>query len=415
MNILVVGSEIPATMNMAGSPRLFSFCRALAATHRLTLVTLNRDAQRHQDFLADPASAGVFERIVLLPDPPEPTWLGQQAHRLRLAASLDTRVRTPKFYEAQCARIRDVLRSEVFDVVFVDGLTVSQYIRKADLSGIPAIVDVHDSVTMLLTRARASERTWRRRLAVTLETYGVSRIERSLSRVFSTIITNSDVDEGFFKRLDPSANTLTIPNGVDGDFFGSDDVSGDMSRLVFTGVMSYPPNEDAAVHFAEDVLPLVQRTHPHAEFWVVGKSPPDRVRALARRPGVHVTGGVPDVRPYVLGAGIFVCPLRYGAGVKNKLLAALSMKRAVVASAMSLEGLQFRHGEELLIADEPAQVAAHITRLMDDPALARRMGEAGHAAVKSRYSWATSAQMLERVLVTAAGASSERRRMTAGA
>ncbi|MCC7003252.1 MAG: glycosyltransferase [Gemmatimonadaceae bacterium] len=201
---------------------------------------------------------------------------------------------------------------------------------------------------------------------------------------------------------------------MDGDFFVSDEVAADMSRLVFTGVMSYPPNEDAAVHFAEDVLPLVQRTHPHAEFWVVGKSPPDRVRALADRPGVHVTGGVPDIRPYVLGAGIFVCPLRYGAGVKNKLLAALSMKRAVVASAMSLEGLEFRHGEELLIADEPAQVAAHIARLMDDPALARRMGEAGHAAVKARYSWATSAQMLARVLATAADASSGRRPITAG-
>jgi glycosyltransferase involved in cell wall biosynthesis len=171
-----------------------------------------------------------------------------------------------------------------------------------------------------------------------------------------------------------------------------------MAKLVFTGVMDYGPNEDAAAFFAEAILPLIQERHPHVQFWVVGKDPTERVRALAARPGVHVTGGVPDVRPYLRSAGVFVCPLRFGAGVKNKLLAALAMNKAVVATRLSAEGLDLRDNRDLLIADAPAEFAAKVVQLMGDADLARQLGQTGQATVKEKYSWEHSARMLEDAL-----------------
>jgi glycosyltransferase involved in cell wall biosynthesis len=162
--------------------------------------------------------------------------------------------------------------------------------------------------------------------------------------------------------------------------------------------MNYGPNEDAAIHFAENILPLIQQRQPEAQFWVVGQDPTERVRRLSELPGVHVTGGVPDVRPYLEKAGIFVCPLRYGTGVKNKLLAALAMQKPVVATRRSLDGLDLRENDDLLVADEQAEFAAKVVQLIENPDHARRLASSGRAFVGDRYSWESSARTLEDVL-----------------
>src|SRR5258708_34087764 len=117
--------------------------------------------------------------------------------------------------------------------------------------------------------------------------------------------------------------------------------------------MDYRADEDGAGYVGEDLMPRIQEHHADVQFWVVGKDPTERIRALAARPGVHVTGGVPDVRPYLQTAGVFVCPLRFGAGVKNKLLAALAMNKAVVATRLRVEGLGRREASAQLPPAEP--------------------------------------------------------------
>jgi len=69
--------------------------------------------------------------------------------------------------------------------------------------------------------------------------------------------------------------------------------------------MDYFPNVDAACYFADQILPRIQDACPDAVFQIVGRNPSRRVRDLARRKNVEVTGRVPDVRPYVAGAAVF--------------------------------------------------------------------------------------------------------------
>ncbi len=373
MNILVLGSEIPATSSMPGSPRLFSLCRRLSVRHRLTLVAFSSSPERYESFRNDPTVAGVFTQIMVLPEAPAYSWWRQQVHRLRQEASFVTRSRTPAYFAAQCRTIRDVCARANFDVVYADGLPVSQYIMEAELQ-CPAIIDLHDCFTLLFSRTMKAEPRWLRRMAHYAEFRSIARLERSLSRVFSRIITNSSVDEAYLKTLDPAANTLTIGNGVDSAFFSPSGAEPDMAKLVFTGVMDYSPNEDAAVYFGEDILPLIREHHPDVQFWVAGKDPTERIRAMA------------------------ACPLRFGAGVKNKLLAALAMSKAVVATRLSVEGLDLREGEDLLLADEPAEFAAKVIQLIKNPESARQLGKTGQAAVKAKYSWEHSAKLLEDAL-----------------
>jgi sugar transferase (PEP-CTERM/EpsH1 system associated) len=384
---------------MPGSPRLFSLCRGLSKRHQLTLVTPCQSPERYQAFLSDPLTGGVFKEVVILPDPPPVSdWWGRQLHRLRQEAHFVTRYRRAPYHAEVCRAIRHLIAQQATDILYLDGLPMAQYVMGIDRK-IPAVIDLHDCLTLLYSRTMRVEKRWLRKLALYAETRSIARWEKSLSRVFSVIIVNSEVDKSFLKKLDPSANTLTIGNGVDSEFFcPKDGDKDDISKLIFTGVMNYGPNEDAAIYFCEAILPRIQERYPYVEFWAVGQDPSEKVQALARRPGVHVTGGVPDIRPYLESAGIFVCPLRYGAGVKNKLLAALAMRKAVVATSLSVEGLGLRGNEDLLVADEPEQFAEKVVALLENPAYAKRLGQSGQEFVRRKYSWESSAELLENAL-----------------
>jgi glycosyltransferase involved in cell wall biosynthesis len=404
LNILVLAGNIPATSRMPGSPRLFSLCRVLGRRHRLSLLTHCSSPDRLESFSADPAAAGVFRDVTVLSDPPAPTWWRKQVHRLRQAPHFLEQHRAPDHYRSVLDLITKRLTGpEPIELLFIDGLVMSQY--AAASHPIPAVVDLHDSPALLYGRLLRMERQLSRRLALHLETRCIVRWERHLGRSCDLIITNSPVDEAAVQRVTQPGRTLTIPNGVDTEYFAPSAARSDRNKLVFTGVMNYAPNEDAVVHFCEQVLPLIQRVTPDVEFWVVGADPTDRVRGLAHAPGVHVTGSVDDVRPYVQAAAVFVCPLRAGAGMKNKILAAMAMRKPVVATSLSLEGLEARPDEHVLMADRAEDFASQVTRLLSDDRLSRRLAESAQALTKARYSWDARGTMLESALEEVVSAS----------
>jgi glycosyltransferase involved in cell wall biosynthesis len=401
MNILVLASEIPATSSMPGSPRLFNLCRYLSRTHRLWLVTGCQIKERYEWFTSEPGTRSVFQSIQVLPEAPAPTWWNRQIHRLHVAPYFLTRYLNPGYHHAVVNIIEEYLAaSPPVDLLYVDGLGMTQYADRT--RAIPVVVDLHDSLTLLYSRLVEGEKRLLKKIALYLGKRGIAKLEQSLHKFCDLIITNSKVDEQVIKRLSPSGHALTVTNGVDIDYFSSCAEPENAAKLIFTGVMDYEPNEDAALYFAKEIFPLVKRTFAEAEFWIVGSGPSATIRALASQPGIYVTGRVDDVRPYLQTANIFVCPLRFGAGMKNKILAAMAMRKAIVATPLSLEGIDVRAGEEVLVADSPAEFARQVGRLLTDKKLTRRLGEDGRKLVKERYSWSARGQVLESSLLNVA-------------
>jgi glycosyltransferase involved in cell wall biosynthesis len=240
-----------------------------------------------------------------------------------------------------------------------------------------------------------AERSWRKRISAYFGLISAKRLEGTLGRTFDLVITNSAVDEQVIRELSSKSKTLTITNGVDMDYFSPTSTLLEADKLVFTGVMGYAPNEDAALHFVEDIFPLVKMKRPEVQFWIVGSGPSERVKALTRISGVHVTGKVDDVRPYVRSATAFACPLRVGSGVKNKILAAMAMQKATVATSMSIDGLDFADNREVLLADDPQDFADKVVRLLTDKNAAQQLGANGLARVQAQYSWAAMGKVLE--------------------
>lgn len=242
--------------------------------------------------------------------------------------------------------------------------------------------------------------------------------EARLAAAYDAALFVSEEEAALFRQRNPAlgGRVHAIGNGVDLSYFDpalpqADPFPAGVRSAVFTGAMDYQANVDGVVWFCREVWPSVRAALPAARFYIVGQRPSAAVKALAREPGVAVTGRVPDVRPYLAHAGVVCAPLRVARGVQNKVIEALAMDRPVVGTAAAWEGL----GAFLPIlgerVDEPAAFArAVVARLRgaDERPGARRR------SVGERFSWDHSLARVMALLESGGGADSAPKRAAAG-
>jgi sugar transferase (PEP-CTERM/EpsH1 system associated) len=190
------------------------------------------------------------------------------------------------------------------------------------------------------------------------------------------------------RRLGCDREIFVQRPGIDTEYYrpGSDEEQ-DPYSLVFVGAMRYPPNVDAMLSFCADVLPRVRRLSPQARLWIVGNEPTEEIRALARQPGIDVTGYVEDVRPYWRRASVAVLPLRVGGGIRLKLLEAMAMGKAVVTTEAGAEGTGGTPGRHYLVARGPEELADLVATLLGNPGKRRQLQAAARQLAASSFSW----------------------------
>ncbi len=397
MRILVISNELPAPVHRPGSPRPYYFCEEMAKNHELFLGLFCDDREQIQWLSDDPAYRRIFRGVETFPLPSgKVKWWNRQKHRLSFCPYFITRHHHPEYHTRMIANLERLVREKNIDLVYFNAMQMTQYAPVS--SGIPIISDVCDCLSLLFRRMAYTEKNRKQKVQYFLESLSMKIYERALAKTFSLLILISKVDEEAIHAVAPHANTLVVPNGVDTAYYGPPYNSPVKNKIVFTGVMSYDPNNDAALYFAEKIFPLVQQKIPDAEFWAVGKEPSEKVRALKPRDGFHVTGTVADIREHLGNARVFVSPLRVGAGMKNKILSAMAMERPIVATSLSLDGIDLVANEDVLVGDTPEEFADQVIRVLKDENLSTRLGVKGRALVTARYSWESAFKILRPAL-----------------
>jgi glycosyltransferase involved in cell wall biosynthesis len=187
-----------------------------------------------------------------------------------------------------------------------------------------------------------------------------------------------------------------VPNGVE---LPDGPESVDRRALVvFTGAMSFGPNEQAACHLARNIWPRIRAASPGATLALVGADPTDRVQALAGIPGILVTGRVESIGDWLRQARVATAPMCTGTGLKNKILEACAHACPVVATPMALNGIPAGEAEGIVVAGSAEAFAREVSRLLADPQAGERIGRAGRAMVANRFSWSRSGGMLREML-----------------
>ncbi len=199
-----------------------------------------------------------------------------------------------------------------------------------------------------------------------------------------TLVSEPEAD--LYRRFCSPGRVEAVYNGVDLDYFRPTEVPVEPA-CVFVGALDYRPNVDAVCWFCDEVWPTVHGQWGEAKFWLVGRRPTAVVRDLARRPGVELVGQVADVRPWVARAAVVVAPLRLARGLQNKVLEALAMGKAVIASPPALAALSVEPGVHLLSASSPGEWISAVPRVLHDESLRRRLGSAGRSYVETHHHW----------------------------
>jgi glycosyltransferase involved in cell wall biosynthesis len=238
-----------------------------------------------------------------------------------------------------------------------------------------------------------------RRLMLPWQERWIRRFEGRHFRRFGAVVVVSEGDRDALLSQDPTLRIEVIPNGVDAGRF-SPDASAEPhpNRIVFTGVMSYPPNVSAAEYLAREVLPLVRAARPGARLAIVGRNPHPRVSLLgASLEGVDVVGEVPDMVPWLRSGRVYACPMVSGTGIKNKLLEAMATGLPCVATPLALRGIKAAHGRHVLVAEDAVSFARYLVRVLKDDALAGSLGRAARSYITAEHSWAAVGDAFERV------------------
>jgi|GEM_PF-5093671 len=216
------------------------------------------------------------------------------------------------------------------------------------------------------------------------------REELSVYRQADLVLAVTEEDKRVLLGEQSTLEVGVIPNiHVIPDLPNESDAKRVANRIVSVGNFSNnSSNTDAMTWFCREVLPLVQKEVPSAHLQIAGNKPPDEVLSLAG-PSVEVTGFVPETAPYLLASSVSICPLRFGAGLKGKIGEAMLYGLPVVTTTIGTQGMEARHGENMMAGDTPEEFAAGILALLDDTSLRKRVADNGRRFIVDTYSYAS--------------------------
>ena len=269
---------------------------------------------------------------------------------------------------AQLRRVvADELASGAYDAVMLSGKDT--FPALASVGSTPLVVDICDAASMRLAGELDVTSGLRRRALLRARLAEMRHIERRLVARTPHLLFASERDR---EEVGAAAGTI-VPNGVDLEYWTRRTPASDEPCVAFSGAMAYRPNDDAARRLVGDVLP---RLGGDVQVVLAGRDPLPALRAAAAAsPAITVTGTVDDLRPHLERASVFCAPLRFAAGIQNKLLEALAMELPVVTTTVAAAGLQLEGDPApLVIADDDAQLADAIAGLLADPARRARAG-----------------------------------------
>jgi glycosyltransferase involved in cell wall biosynthesis len=382
-------------LDTGGKIRTCNMLRELKKRHFITYLALCQSAQ---DRVCLEAAKEYSNEQIWIP------WQETPKRTLRFYGEVAANLFSARPYtidkyrsQAMAAKIKELDAAAQHDLIVCDFLTPSVNLRDAGRLKTPVLLFQHNVESQIWERlaqnasglARIYFRSqWRR-----METF-----ERESCSLAQAVAGVSEDDCRMMREKFTLTNVVgAVPTGVDLDYFSGVAKGLKQSRsLVFLGSMDWMPNIDAAKFFVQEILPLIKRKFSDVKVVIVGRNPSPAVKELEQRTdGVHVTGTVDDVRPYLAEAALMIVPLRVGGGTRIKIYEGMAAGLPVVSTTIGAEGLPLVDGREVFLADDPAHFADRVCQLLEDEGLRLRLAGNGLELVRRNFSWEAATRVFE--------------------
>jgi polysaccharide biosynthesis protein PslH len=357
MRILFLAHRLPYPPNKGDKIRSFRELEMLARRHEVDLFCFYDQPEDSQYFpeVRQYCRDLYTERIS-----------GLHSRTQAALACSSGRPFTTAFYHSRkmAQRIRKAISERKYDLIFVFSSSMAPYVEDASEPRVLDMVDVDSDKWKQYAEYTPPPKSW----LWAAEGRRLAKYEARWVRGFSMTLLSTCAEAELLKRNVPSERIEVLENYMDLSYFDPNtitvpsEIAARQPYIIFTGSMDYFPNVDAVRFFYREVFTFVKAALPGARFVIAGRNPTRSVLELASDPAVSVTGSVPDIRPYLRGAAVSVCPLRIARGVQTKILEAMAMDVPVAISSQAAKAIPERLLLETCVEDDPQRLAAHLIR-----------------------------------------------------
>ena len=393
MKLLFITPQPPFPPKSGAAIRSANMILGLSRGHQITVFALRSSESRQSTPTMD------LRNVVVRSFPVSPRGVKKRAvdFMTRKLPDLALRLCSP----ALACATEELIERERIDIVQIEGLesaaSLENVISRRDR---PLIVyDAFNAEHQLQQRAFKTDlRNPSKSIAAfysLAQWLRLASYERWLCSSVDAVTTVSEEDKNTILALSPGAKITVVPSGVDTSRYRPGQRDLDTGKnILFTGTMDYRPNIDAMRWFHKEIFPAVVQQVPDAQLWIAGRDPVPGIKGLTG-PNVTVTGEIEDDLPYFQQADVFVLPMRYGGGVRLKLLQAMSCGLPTVSTPDGLQGVKVSDEQDVLVANGPQDFAAKVVQVLSSPELAASIGAKARKTAEERYSWEKVLQPLE--------------------
>lgn len=281
------------------------------------------------------------------------------------------------------SEIDRIIREERPSLVMADMIRTAPYLMSLDL---PKILDLDDVLSIRYARqleagildapygklkSNASpvirqmlNNKYLNSLVMRREISLLSKFEIKAVSAYDATVVVSPVEAQHLARMTGRDGIFAIRPAANESLLGRERKDPASGKVIFVGVMDVAHNETAVLWFYSEVLPVLKKAYPKLEFLIVGDHPTKSVRDLSGDPAVTVTGRVESIYPYLDQADLLVAPLRFGSGIKIKILEAMAAGVPVVTTSIGAEGLGVEPGRHIGVEDTPEGFASAVAELL---------------------------------------------------
>lgn len=391
----MVAPQLPhAAAHNAGALVMHAQLMALSERHQVTLATFAGRDSSEGEAISALRARGITVHALWLS---EPAGFRRGLRRWHLLSRWLLAGRPLAVLQSECAAMQTLLdhltATQQFDVLLVEYHLMATYRYP---SGLPSILTEHEVGLIPAHEARERPGNLLRRLLRDTEWQRWLRYERGVWSRFDRIQVFSGRDHSAIRTVAPEimGRVHVNPLGVALPP-AADDAPVEPHTVVFVGWFAHPPNVDAALWLGHEIMPRLRVLHPEARLLIVGARPTAEMQALACE-YIAITGRVPLVEPYLERAAVAVAPLRLGGGMRVKVLQALALGKAVVATPIAAEGLARVEGDlPLRLGNDADELANALAELLACAEERDGLGRRARAFVERYHSAEAYVQRLE--------------------
>lgn len=400
MKLLFISTTLPFPPNSGGKVKSYHMLKYLYSNYKVTVASTLygddiswvepfKDEFQLEDFIAEPINCPRTAKNLLLSYLTNKT-LNEYRH---WSNSFSNKL---------------VPYLELTDCIIIDHYEMMQYIPTDYYHKV--ILHTHNAEHLIWKRfSELKDQSWLRQIVLALESSRIAKKERIYCNQVNKVLVS------------PNDRIALEKVGAKGDNFRSTYHLGDESQLqlpeldfsntspliLFIGTLTWEPNIDGLLWFLENCWSIIKKHHPDIELIIGGKNPDQRLLEWAAKDSaITIPGFIEDPEDYLTKARVFIAPLRFGSGMKVKVLNSMYRGIPTVTTDIGIEGLAVEDGVHMAVGNEPAEFTARVERLLTDEDYWNQLKTHSRSLASTKYTWQEVFRELDLAISEVMGSSS---------